>query len=110
MDSIQTLDLKGASGKVYKFRRYPIDSDWISVSAVYIVIRKQKKTDGSYSYKIIYIGQTDDLKARHSSHHKQDCFDKNGATHLCVLIEELEGERLRIERDLINNYQPICNE
>ncbi len=43
MDSIQTLDFEGASGKVYKFGRYPIDSDWNSVSAVYIVIRKQKK-------------------------------------------------------------------
>ncbi len=75
-----------------------------------LLLGNRKKTDGSYSYKIIYIGQTDNLKERHSSHHKQECFDNNGATHLCVLIEQLQKERLRIECDLINNYQLICNE
>lgn len=58
---------------------------------------------------MLYVGQTDDLSSRFDGHHKQRCFDRNGKTHIAIMREDSEKNRLRIESDLITKYTPTCN-
>ena len=97
------ITLTGVSGKQYPFGAYPRTSSWNSVAGVYVILRD---TAGG---TVLYVGETEDLKQRLSNHHRQACFDRNNWTHLAFLGEGSETQRLQIERDLMDKYQPVCN-
>jgi len=101
-----TVTLTGASGRNYDFEVYPWDTQFNHVGAVYCVLRR--KPEGNFN--IIYIGQTGDLSERFGDHHKQQCFDRNGKTHIGVYPEPSEARRLTIEADLLGKYKPACND
>ncbi len=100
------ISVVGASGKTYKFNVYPWGQSFKPVGGVYLVL----KANGSQQpYNLIYVGQTVDLDERFNDHHKQDCFDRYGKTHIAVRAESVEQSRLAIESDLIKKHQPVCN-
>lgn len=103
------LTITGSSGTPYSFNVYSLDSTFSEISAVYVVTKRSKSGD-TYSHSIVYIGQTDNLKKRFENHHKQDCFDEQGANTLCVHQESSEKQRLAIESDLIEAKNPRCND
>jgi hypothetical protein len=107
--SLATLALTGKSGTVYTFAVYPINTELPKSGGVY-VFTKRNQSNQSYTHTVIYIGMTQEFLARHYNHHKDDCIDKNGATHICLLIEGSEKRRKEIEVDLIKAYNPPCNE
>ena len=111
MSKFGTIQFAGKSGRQYEFEIYP----WGTIfrkdfGAVYFVTKRSKKPDGGYSHERIYVGQTEDMSTRFDNHHQQACFDKRGANCICVHGEQVERTRLVIERDLIENYHPPCNE
>ena len=57
----------------------------------------------------IYIGQTENVNVRLTNHEQQECVDQNGATHIHVSIITDEKSRLAIEKDLIQQWKPVCN-
>ncbi len=60
-------------------------------------------------FKPVYIGQTNDLNRRLTTHDQQSCVDSEGATHVCVHVNSNEAARLVEEKDLIRRWQPPCN-
>jgi hypothetical protein len=111
MGKLGTIDFKGASGKSYTFTVYPWGTTFKAVGAVYVVTRRYPKSSGDgHSHEVLYVGQTGDLSARLEDHHKAECFEENQANCVCVKVEEVETTRLEIEKDLIDNYNPPCNE
>ena len=109
MAKITTMTLKGKSGAVYGFDVYPINSNWNSVAAVYVASKRTVDAAGKGHHTLIYVGVTEDLKGRHSGHHKEDCFTKNGANCLSLHMEEDEDTRLAIEEDLLAAHSWPCN-
>ena len=105
--STETITAKGASGTTYTFYVYPWKTDFKPVGGIYMVLRKNTQ-NGNYS--ILYVGQTGDLSERFDYHHKKSCFDRNHKTHIAVRVESSEAKRLAIEKDLITNYNPVCND
>jgi len=101
------VNVTGASGRSYQFDVYPWGQSFNPVGGVYLVLKKNWQQS---SYNIIYVGQTGDLDERFNDQHKQYCFDRQGKTHIGVHGESGEQARLNIERDLIDQYQPICND
>ncbi|MFH7321535.1 GIY-YIG nuclease family protein [Desulfurivibrio sp. D14AmB] len=97
----------GASGRSYEFYVYPWGQEFKPVGSVYLVLKKNLGLRPTY--EILYVGQTCNLSERFDCHHKKQCFDRNGKTHIGVRVTSTEQERLAIERDLIAKYQPICN-
>jgi len=98
------------SGTEYTFKVYSLDTKFNKdYEAVYFVTKRVKKTNGGYSHIRIYVGETGDLSTRFDNHHKQDCFDENGANCICIYGEQDEKTRLKIEKDLIEKYNPPCN-
>lgn len=109
MASLGQITLKGKSGKEYKFEIYNFKSSWSEVAVIYVVTYAEEKQDGGHTHSILYVGQTDNLKERFENHHKQDCFDRNKANRLCLLLESNEKTRVSIEADLIDRISPPCN-
>ena len=102
----ETVTAKGASGAAYAFDVYPWGTDFKSVGAVYMVLRKGSQNG---NYDVLYVGQTGDLSERLDNHHKKPCFNRNRKTHVGAMAESAEARRLNIEADLIRNYNPGCN-
>lgn len=110
MPKLSNVSFDGKSGKKYNFYAYSLNADFKdNISAVYVVTNRYENDKNEFYHKIIYIGQTEDLKERHSSHHKAGCFSKYDANCLCVMEVKSEVERLKIERDLIEEKNPPCN-
>lgn len=100
-----TVTLKGTSGKTYDFDVYPWGTSFKPLGAVYTVLKKNPP-----NFYVQYVGQTSDLSTRFDSHHKQSCFDRNGKTHIAVHPESSESIRLSKEADLVDSYNPACND
>ena len=105
-----TLELTGASGRKYTFYVYNWGANFKAVGGVYAVLRASGNAAGGTTYHVVYIGQTGNLAERFDNHHKADCFRRNGASHISAMVEPNEQTRLAIERDLIANYSPPCND
>ena len=57
----------------------------------------------------IYIGQTENLNVRLTNDEQQECVDQNGATHIHVKTVTDEKSRFTIEKELIQQWTPVCN-
>ena len=101
---------RGESGKAYNFLLYPWDTNFKKgFGAVYFVTNRYLKKDRSYVHGGIHVGQTEDLSTEFDYHPKQSCFDKYGASCVCVREEADRDTRLKVVQDLSDNYGPPCN-
>jgi hypothetical protein len=100
-----TLTLKGKSGSSYTFEVYKLNTDFKALGGLYLFT----KADGT-THTHIYLGQTQDLSSRFTNHHKEQCIDKHGGTHISVRVMNAEKERLAAEKDLLAIYNFPCNE
>lgn len=98
------LSTQGVSGEKYQFQLYTKSNSWNSSSGVYLILR-----DIGSSYSPVYIGETENLKQRHSSHHKERCFNEHNWSHLAFLYEPSKGKRVYIEQDILSNLNWVCN-
>lgn len=95
----------GASGTRYQYWVYPADQEFDAVPGNYIFVALV-----SNEWIPIYAGQTKDLSERLDDHHKEQCIDRHGATHIHVRVNNGDEQaRLDEEDDIIRNYQPPCN-
>ena len=101
---------KGRSGRIYNFLVYPRGTSFKKgLGAVYCVTNRYLKKDGTYVHGAIHVGQTADLSTEFDDHPKQLCFEKYGASCVCIR-EEPDGDiRAQVVQDLIDNYDPPCN-
>lgn len=98
------------SGFPYTFDVVTLDHEFDEVAAIYMFI-KRYIGNNKYLHKILYIGQTQNLKQRISGHEKLDCALSHGCTHISVYkFIGTDEERKEIEAQLISDKKPICNE
>jgi len=97
----------GQSGKEYQYEIHPIDTSFEGLPGNYIYA---KQTDDG-SWIPIYIAQTRDLRQRLEGHVKVDDAMQSGATHIHAhYCASGQAARCSEERDLILQWQPVCNE
>lgn len=97
----------GQSGKEYLYEIFPIDASFSALPGNYIYA--QQAEDGSWVP--IYIAQTRDLHQRLEGHVKMDDAVQNGATHIHAHYDTSgQATRCSEERDLIQQWQPVCND
>lgn len=106
MVATTAVQLHGVSGRRYSFSVYPWNTPFNSYGAIYIILR----TAANGRFDLLYIGQTNALNQRFYSHHKQSCFNQQRKTHIGVLLEATEANRLQTETDLLRNYTTVCND
>ena len=97
---------KDKSGTSHRFWIYPRGTRFNEpCPGIYIYAREASP----HKWMPIYIGQTENVNVRLSSHEQQECVDQNGATHIHVSIITNDKSRLAIEKDLIQQWKPVCN-
>lgn len=110
MTKLGKVIFEGASGNSWEFNAYTMDTNFKEIGAVYFVTKRTEKSDGGGEHTRIYVGQTGDLSDRFDNHHQEECFQDHNANCICVHQEDNESTRLSIEADLIENYNPPCND
>jgi len=78
---------------------------WNDVPGIYVFAVH----DGLYGWGPLYIGQASSLKDRLSSHERWDEAARRGAVHIHAKLVRSATNRDRVERDLIQKYQPPMN-
>lgn len=109
MSKLRTIVFTGASGARYQFDIYSWDTEFNAVGAVYFITRRTVSR-GKSSHQRIYVGETGDLSTRFDNHHKVDCFEEYQANCKCIHRDGNKRSRLAKEEDLIENYNPPCND
>ena len=97
----------GRSGKEYKYWIYKIGVSFESIPANYCFAEEPKPNH----WRPIYFGETEDISERFDDHNKIGCIREQGATHIPVHKSNRDKEaRCAEETDLINKWQPKCND
>jgi hypothetical protein len=97
---------KDKSGTSHRFWIYPRGTKFNEpCPGIYIYARETSP----HKWIPIYIGQTENVNVRLANHGQQERVDQNGATHIHVSIITPEKSRLAIEKDLIEQWKPVCN-
>lgn len=101
------VNWRGKSGKEYSYEVHPLEASFRPLPGNYIYATQAE--DGNWVP--IYIAQTRDLHQRLEGRVRLDDAMHNGATcihaHYCSAGQ---ASRCSEERDLIANWQPVCNE
>ena len=107
MASPSKVNCTGASGEKYVCYCYKIGEELDEIPGVYIF----SKRSNNKKWSPIYVGETGDLSDRFDDHHKKDCIEEEGATHICVFTQDMgkKKDRKAVEEDLIDKYDPPCN-
>jgi len=97
----------GRSGAKYLFQVHPLGTTFRPVPGIYIYAKRL--TDGDW--EPIYISQTRDLHQRLEGHVTAADAVENGATHLHAhYCTAGQSARFTEEHDLIQRWQPRCND
>ena len=106
MDGLGNVRIKGISGKEYKFRAYPLGTQFSNFGAVYFITSRNQNPEGKIAHTRIYCGRTSDLSIRI---HNSACFKENEANCICILPQDDKDSRIVIENDIKQNYTLLCN-
>lgn len=111
-----TITIKGMSGtnyyfNVYGFSRFSDLTDaFRPISALYAFTRRFSQ-GASYTYDLVYVGETGNLSTRFTNHHKEDCITNSFANCICIhSFQGTESERIAAETDILNAFDLPCND
>ena len=97
---------KDKSGSSHRFWIYPRGTKFNEpCPGIYIYARETSP----HKWVPIYVRQTENVNIRLTNHEQQEYVDQNGATHIHVSIITDEKSRSTLEKDLIEEWKPVCN-
>ena len=106
-----TFNLRGKSGSQYVFHVHTMNEEHLDESGIYVFTKRGlNATSHKYEHKIIHIEKSDSIQKHLYDHHTGDCIDENGCNCVCLKQIENADDRERIESDLLDNYDTVCNE
>jgi len=106
-EAIATIDWDGRSGTKYHYWVYDIGTSLKQAAGNYVFASQTEPG----RYRPIYVGQTADLSERFENHHQMPCIRQYGATHICAHTHDAgEAARRTEETDIIQRWNPVCNE
>lgn len=102
----------GASGKLYRYFIHKLPTSFNANQPGNYIFTK---VNAENKWVPIYIGQGDLGDRVSDDHHKWECIQRKGATHVHVHTNAIEDARLAEEKDLLANYKNAyapngCNE
>lgn len=95
LPEIPTIEWVGESGKVYQYWTYPLGVAFDANPGNYIF--SMKITHGVF--RVLYVGETDDLSKRFDDPHNLVGFHSSGVTHVHVHASPCEALCRRVEAD-----------
>ena len=110
MASLGKAMFKGDSGKVYRFKVFPLGTRLRKISGIYLIACRAHGNDGGHRHKILYVGHTNDFSQPFEKHGKAKALVGLGANCICVQSDDSEASRVEKERDLVATFDPACND
>ena len=94
---------------LYNFEVIPLNEEFEDDSAIYVISKRVTDRRGKGHHAFVCIGQTDSVLGEIKKHKKAKCVKQHSANVICLLREESEENRLRIEADLRAAHASFCN-
>lgn len=92
------IDLKGASGAVYRFRIWPEGAAHLPIAGNYVFIKA-----GDDGFTVLLVGATNDLSKARGDWGK---VARRGATHVFTRLNVARAVRTAEHDDLVAGYNP----
>ena len=89
----------------YEFSVHGIGATWSKVAGIYIFTG----VNAQNQWVALYIGQASSFAERLPNHDRWSEAHKLGATHVHARVESLQANRDKIEKELIQAFQPRLN-
>jgi hypothetical protein len=99
------VHIKGASGRMYTFRAYPLETRFAEFGAVYFITGREKNPEGKIAHSRIYCGETGNMAVCPYDDRQSVSFKANHANCICILPVREGNSRLDIEKDIHRNYR-----
>ena len=98
----------GADGTRYEYTVHSLNTDWYDVPGNYIFTKQNSQGQ----WVAIYIGETGSLRDRLSGDHENyPCGKRHGMTHIHAhTSSKVRTDRLAEEKNLVQRYNPPCND
>jgi hypothetical protein len=103
------ITFTGESGKKYSFVIHPMTTLFKEVGAVYFVTHRFTDDMNKVNHQHVFVGETDNL-AKQFDRSDNQYFRRHQANCICIHPEDDRKTRLKIESDLVGNYNPPCNQ
>ena len=84
-------------------------AEFTDIAAVYVILC----VASGGSWTVLDVGQTGELGSRIDNHDRRTCWQRNCASKniwVCVRSMPNRDDRLRVEREIRNQYDPPCGE
>ena len=108
MSKVRSIIWYGKSGKGYTYYIFEIGYQFDPNQPGNYIFAKETKPR---SWEAIYIGETDDLGERFDNHHKKECIENEGATHIHAhKSSDDKKTRCAEESDLLAKRRTPCND
>lgn len=101
------IHLQDHFGRVITFDYVPITASFRECQAVYVFIRPGTSSSGP---KILYVGETINLRARLANHERWPAARNLGASMVAATVTTSDAYRFNLEKHLIQSFQPMLNE
>ncbi|HVE57243.1 MAG TPA: hypothetical protein VNB22_10475 [Pyrinomonadaceae bacterium] len=101
--------VRGKNGR-YDFEIFPLDAEIKDGSAIYVISKRITDKGGRGHHKFVCIGQTESLLGEIKKHKKDKCIKHYKANVICLLREDSETNRVKIETDLREAHTIFCNQ
>jgi hypothetical protein len=92
----------------YNFEMFPLDIEIEPIPAVYLITKRKLDKQGKGHHALICVGQAESLSEDLKKHVKGKCIKKLKANVVCVLQNDNEKSRLKIEEDLKLSFAVPC--
>lgn len=109
MAKLDSIRLRGHSGRDYDFGVYVWGHRFRPVAAAYVVMERRLDPDGTARYLPLYVGDADDLSHIFENHPREECFQVYLANTIGVHRDERSESRKGIVEDLLAALEPPCN-
>ena len=106
MASLGKVKLTSASGKLYRFRVFPLGTRFKSISGVYLISRRATRAEGGHRHKILHVGHTEDFSQPFDGYRKAKELVRYGANCICVQTDTSAESRCKKEQDLAATFSP----
>lgn len=93
---------------LYNFEIFPLDIELESIPAVYLITKRKIDKQGRGHHVPVCVGQTESLPEGLKKHVKGKCVKKLKANVICILQDESEKSRMKIEDDLKTAFTVPC--
>lgn len=100
--------IKGVSGRMYKFRAYPLETKFAKFGAVFFVTGRNHTPQGRIAHSRIYCGEAGNMSTTNFSDQLSASFELHHANCICILPIPEAGVRSDIEKDIHQNYVLLC--